>query len=102
MTAITAERQFCIGVKGQWRKIAGINISAGDDRPKGWMKSSHNGVSFCRAPSDGGGCYSTFFSTNGVSYQYVCGRARGYQKGSPDGFNAGLTPIKFYCVHGLS
>ena len=75
-----------LGVEGQWRRIAGINISAGDDCPTGWSKSSYNGVSFCRTPDDNGGCYSTFFSTNGVSYQYVCGRARGYQKGSPDAF----------------
>ena len=26
-------------------------------------------------------CSSTYISTNGVSYQRVCGRARGYQKG---------------------
>ena len=103
MTAITAtaaEHQFCAGVKGQWRKIAGINISAGDDCPTGWNKSSYNGVSFCRTPSDNGGCYSTFFSTNGVSYQHVCGRARGYQKGSPEAFSTGS--IDSHYVHGLS
>ena len=75
-------------VEGQWRRIAGIDISAGDECPTGWIKSSYNGVSFCRAQNDiiSAGCNSTFFSTNGVSYQHVCGRARGYQKGSPDAF----------------
>ena len=37
-----------------------------------------------------------FFSTNGVSYQHVCGRARGYQKGSTDAFRDS------YYVDGLS
>ena len=91
----------CAGVEGQWRTIAGINISAKDDCPTGWLKSSHNGVSFCRAPSDDGGCYSTFFSTNGVSYQHVCGRAKGYQKGSPEAFH-NTWSIDTYYVEGLS
>ena len=91
----------CAGVEGQWRRIAGINISAGDDCPTGWSKSSNNSVSFCRAPNDNAGCYSTFFSTNGVSYQHVCGRARGYQKGSPDAFQSNVS-IDSYYVDGLS
>ena len=76
----------CAGVDGQWKRIADIDISTGDDCPTGWNKSSHNGVSFCRAPSDDAGCYSALFSTNGLNYSQVCGRARGYQKGSPDAF----------------
>ena len=31
-------------------------------------------------------CSSTFFSTNGTSYQRLCGRARGYQKGHTASF----------------
>ena len=92
----------CAGVEGQWRRIAAIDISAGDNCPTGWLKSSHNGVNFCRASSDGGGCYSTFFSTNGVSYQHVCGRARGYQKGSTDAFQYNTRSIDTYYVDGLS
>ena len=102
MTAVAAERHFCAGVEGQWRRIAGINISAGDDCPTGWDKSSYNGVSFCRAPNDNGGCYSTLFSTNGMSYQHVCGRARGYQKGEPEGFVHNTLSIDTYYVEGLS
>ena len=105
MTAIAAafpDGHICVGVGGEWRRIASINISAGDDCPTGWNKSSYNGVSFCRAPSDSGGCYPTFFSTSGVSYQHVCGRARGYQKGSPDGFYYNRLSIDTYYVYGLS
>ena len=100
MTLIAAS--FCTGVEGQWRRIAAINISVGNGCPSGWLKSSHNGVSFCRAPSDNAGCYSTFFSTNGVSYQHVCGRARGYQKGTTDAFRYNTRPINTYYVKGLS
>ena len=102
MTAIAAKDHFCAGVEGQWRRVASINTDVGDNCPTGWIKSSHNGTSFCRAPSDGRGCYSTFFSTNGVSYQHVCGRARGYQKGSPDAFSRNTLSIDTYYVDGLS
>ena len=102
IAAVAAEGHFCMGVEGQWRRIAGINISAGDDCPTGWIKSSYNGVSFCIAPSNDGGCYSANFSTNGVSYQHVCGRARGYQKGSTDAFQYNTLSIDAYYFEGLS
>ena len=92
----------CAGVGGEWKRIASINISAGDDCPTRWNKRSYNGVSFCTAPSDVLGCYSTLFSTNAVSYQHVCGRARGYQKGSTDAFRDNGQPIDSFYVDGLS
>ena len=76
----------CVGVDGIWKRIASFNITAGDDCPSPWVKSSHNGVSFCIPASTAAGCYSVNYSTNGMSYQRVCGRASGYQKGSPDAF----------------
>ena len=72
---------------GGWRKIVLINISAGDDCPPGWLKSMQSGVSFCRVVNDSRGvCSSATFSTGEASYQRVCGRARGYQKGFVWGF----------------
>ena len=84
MTAITNGTfiSTCAGVGGRWRRIVNIDISAGDDCPGEWRKASQSGVSFCRVASDGYySCSSTSFSTNGISYQRVCGRARGYQQG---------------------
>ncbi|XP_065907266.1 uncharacterized protein [Dysidea avara] len=75
----------CAGVGGGWRRIANINVTAGDHCPSGWHRATHSGVSFCYK-GDTGVCSSTFFSTNGTSYQRVCGRARGYQKGNTIGF----------------
>ena len=72
----------CAGVGGGWRRIVNINISAGDDCPGEWRKATQSGISFCRVASDNRlTCSSANFSTNGISYQRVCGRARGYQKG---------------------
>ena len=77
----------CAGVGGGWRRIANINISAGDDCPGEWRKATQSSVSFCRVASDDAFiCSSANFSTNGISYQGVCGRARGYQKGDTRAF----------------
>ena len=95
----------CAGVGGLWKRIGSFNITAGDDCPSPWVKSSHNGVSFCIPASTAGGCYSVSYSTNGTSYQRVCGRASGYQKGSMDGFynyNSAARDIESNYVDGLS
>ena len=90
----------CAGVDGVWKRIAGFNITAGDECPSPWVKSSHNGVNFCTSANIGGGCNSVTYSTNGTSYQRVCGRASGYQKGSPDAF--GRLTNAFDYFEGLS
>ena len=78
----------CAGVGGGWRRIVNIDISVGDDCPGEWRKATQSGVSFCRVASDDlYACSSASFSTNGISYQRVCGRARGYQKGDALGFH---------------
>ena len=77
----------CAGVGGGWKRIVNINISAGDDCTGEWKKATQSGVSFCRVASDDTfTCSSANFSTNGISYQRVCGRARGYQKGDTGAF----------------
>ena len=90
MTEVVANGDFistCAGVGGGWRRIVNINISAGDDCPGEWRKAIQSGVSFCRVASDfTWTCSSAIFSTNGISYQRVCGRARGYQKGDTAAF----------------
>ena len=59
-----------------------ILTSVQDDCLDEWRKATQSGISFCRVASDDVyTCSSAKFSTNGISYQRVCGRARGYQKG---------------------
>jgi len=96
----------CAGVGGGWKRVTHIDISAGDDCPSGWRQDTYSGVSFCRVVSDGTRtCASANFSTNGISYHRVCGRARGYQKGAANGFHWGhreSQTIDGYYVDGLS
>ena len=100
----------CDGQKGGWMRIADLDTSRGDDCPNGWNKITTPDSAIyptkvvCRSPSDIAGCYSTSFTVNGLSYNKMCGKARGYQKSSPDGFAAleGITSIDGPYVDGLS
>ena len=87
----------CAGMGGGWRRIVNIDISAGDDCPGEWRKATESGVSFCRVASntDHYTCSSASFSTNGISYQRVCGRARGYQKGNTVAFHGSRLKPRF-------
>ena len=87
MIEIAANAGFistCAGMGGGWRRIISIDISEGDNCPSGWRKANNSDFSFCRVDTNDTDiqvCSSASFSTNGISYQNVCGRARGYQKG---------------------
>ena len=92
----------CAGMGGGWRRIVNIDVSTRGNCPSGWRKGTYSGVSFCRVVSDSDStCSSTNFSTNGTSYQRVCGRARGYQKGWSVAFAFSPQTIDYY-VDGLS
>jgi len=75
---------------GEWTKVISINITAGDACPIGWLKERNSGITFCRINVSniiGNTCTSAIFPTNGTSYQKVCGRAKGYQKGQTLAFH---------------
>ncbi|XP_065918618.1 uncharacterized protein [Dysidea avara] len=78
----------CAGIGGGWTRIANIDTNAGHGCPSGWQTGIQSGVNFCRQP-DSTHCVSAYFYTNGTSYQRVCGRARGYQKGATVAFYYG-------------
>jgi len=108
MTIVAASLNFtCAGMGGEWRKIANMDISKRDDCPNGWLKNTHSGISFCRVASNNPNtCSSAYFSTNETSYQRVCGRARGYQKGATVGFygyyHRGQSTIDHSYAEGIS
>ena len=90
----------CAGIGGGWTMIANVDTNAGQGCPSGWQSSSYSGVNFCRQ-SDNVHCVSAYFPTNGVSYQRVCGRARGFQKGAAVGFYYQNQGIASYYADGL-
>ena len=64
-------------------RIANIDTTQGDDCPTGWSKITSRPL--CRVSGDAAGCYSAYFSNSKAEYNSICGKLRGYQKGSPDG-----------------
>ena len=73
----------CGGRDGGWMRIA--NVQNGDSCPSGW-KQMLSPVKACRAISNNPGCYSTYFDNRQFSYQHICGKVVGYQKGTSDAF----------------
>jgi len=71
----------CSGNKGGWMRIVDIDTSRGDTCPSGWTSYK----SYCTG-GQAAGCHSAQFSTNSTSYHKVCGKIKGYQKGTMDGF----------------
>ena len=94
----------CGGFKGGWMRIADYDTSRGDNCPSGWNKITANGIDVCRSPNDSGGCHPTTFSVNLVGYNEICGKIRGYQKGTPDAFsaNSGAPSLDNGYVDGIS
>jgi len=81
----------CGGITGGWMRIANVDTSQGDDCPSGWNKIIEP-KPLCRGSSNDGGCYSAYFSNNKSKYNFICGKLRGYQKGTTDAFSADFSP----------
>ena len=81
----------CDGQKGGWMRIADLDTSRGDDCPSGWVNvttPSAEALDVCHGANNDAGCYQVNYPTHGLEYSRVCGMARGYQKGTPDAFEA--------------
>ena len=80
--------------EGGWMRVGYINMSElGATCPHGLTLHQYNNIDhgLCSQPvSSSASQTSVFFSTYGVIYNKVCGRMRGYQYGSPDGFPPNL------------
>ena len=89
---------------GQWYQVAHLNMSDPSQQcPSAWTEYNTSGVRACRRPdTTTGSCPATFYATS-RQYNRVCGRAIGYQIGSPDAFGFATVPqIDTYYVHGVS
>ena len=72
--------------------LSDYDTSNGNDCPSGWKKIRINGLDLCQSPNDNAGCYSTQFNVNHVKYNKICGKVKGYQKGSPSAFGEEKNP----------
>ena len=69
--------------------------------PEGFNVTVVNSTRMCTRSHTDGGCSSFTFPTFGVPYTKVCGRARGYQYRSPDGFRKFIPFEGYPNVEGL-
>ena len=72
---------------GLWNRVIYINMNdSSQECPQGW-RGYDGPVRCCGRPVLArSSCPSAYFSANGYQYGKVCGRAIGYQQGSPDAF----------------
>ena len=97
------EGSNCDG-KGGWMRVGYLNMSERNATcPSGLTQRQYNNIDHgvCGLPNSGAFSH-TFFSTQGIPYNKVCGQLRGYQYHSPDGFNDGSNNIDSCYVDGIS
>ena len=78
----------CGGHKGGWMTIVKFDISKGDSCPSEWTKiitPGNSAKSVCRSGNNTG-LDSTIFSTYNITFNKICGRLTGYQKGNVHAF----------------
>ena len=83
-------------------RVANLNMTDPDQQcPENLQLSYTNPIRVCGRRT-GSSCDSVIFTTNGVQYQQVCGRVRGYQFASTDGFEYCPCTIDSPYVDGVS
>ena len=92
----------CNITSANWRRIAYFETTQGDSCPTGLraVTNTTSNQTACGRTANGG-CTSLQFSPDG-NYTNVCGRVRGYQDHSPDGFNTGTDSIDSHYIDGIS
>ncbi|KAL5479141.1 hypothetical protein EMCRGX_G022626 [Ephydatia muelleri] len=93
---------FLIGQ--EWRMVGSLDMTDPTQKcPNSWQKFTSPRPSCGK--KTGVPCDSLNMTTSGASYQKVCGRFRGYQRGSPGAFNSAIGlgyNIERYYVDGVT
>ena len=82
-----------LNVTGGWVRVANLNMTDPNQQCPENLQLSYTDqpIRLCGRRTNYG-CDSVTFTTNGIQYQQVCGRVRGYQFGSPEAFNVFKCP----------
>ncbi len=92
------------GSDGGWTRLANIDMTdPAENCPSELRLYDVNEVRACGRPVTGSGsCPSIQYPSNGIQYNQVCGRARGYQYYSTDAVAWQRSDINSYYVDGVS
>ena len=91
---------------GGWMRVGYFDTTSTDEAsrqcPSPLVETAYTELTqkLCQRESDQTGCDSFYYDSNGLSYSKVCGRAIGYQYGSPDSFTS--TNVDDNYLDGLS
>ena len=91
----------CGGVEGGWMQVADVDMNQDKKCPGTWHTIT-SPKRLCLGLVASAGCASTHFYMKGISYEHICGQARGYQKGTPDAFQPDSQSIDGIYVDGIS
>ena len=90
----------CGGVEGGWMQIVDVDMNRDKSCPGTWnMITTPRRLCLGSAVA---GCASAHFSVKGVTYEHICGQAKGYQKGHTDAFQTRLQSTDDAYVDGIS
>ena len=88
----------CGGIEGGWMQVVDIDMNRDDSCPGTWhMITTPRRLCLGYVV----GCASSHFYVKGVEYQHICGQAKGYQKGTLDGYK-NIQSIDGVYVDGVS
>ena len=79
---------------GGWMRVGYFNTASSDKNvnqcPSPWVFKTYDELTYplCQRESSQPGCNSVYYESFGMSYSKVCGKAKGYQYGSPDSFTS--------------
>ena len=94
------DREGCNSTGG-WTRVVYLNMTSPSHQcPSAWTEIT-SPIRTC-GRSNGVGCDSVIFSTNGIQYSNVLGRVVGYQYGSPRAFSLGTGDIDSHYLDGVS
>ena len=91
----------CGGVEGGWMQVADVDINHDAKCPGTWHTIT-SPRRLCLGLVASAGCASAHFDVKGISYEHICGQAKGYQKGTPDAFQPNSQSIDGIYVDGIS
>ena len=92
----------CGDITGGWTRVAHFNMTNPEETCPSPLETVTSPRSCSRSDSEAEGCSSVYYSTSGIPYTHVCGRAIGYQHHTTDGFLGTHNSIDDVYVDGLS
>ena len=90
----------CGGIEGGWMQVVDVDVNRDESCPGTWNKIT-TPRRLCLG-SVAAECASAHFYVKGVTYEHICGQAKGYQKGNPNAFGSKLQSIDGLYVDGIS